>query len=86
MWKANGKTATLYFSWIVSFQSGDIYVISAWEDGRQEDEEEDVEAARWPWGWERMLSFDGGGSGSRYWRNRFGGGFGSVVRQNTMNE
>jgi hypothetical protein len=44
MWKANGKTATLYFSWIVSFQSGDIlvYVSSAWEDGRQEDEEEDV--------------------------------------------
>jgi hypothetical protein len=40
MWKANGKTTTLYFSWIVSFQSGDI--IHAWEDGRQEDEEEAV--------------------------------------------
>jgi hypothetical protein len=42
MWKANGKTATLYFSWRVSFQSGEIYVSSAWEDGRQEDEGEDV--------------------------------------------
>jgi hypothetical protein len=43
MWKANGKTTTLYFSWIVCLQSGDIiYVSSAWEDGRQEDEEEDV--------------------------------------------
>jgi hypothetical protein len=43
MWKANGKTTTLYFSWIASFQSGDIiYVSSAWENGRQEDEEEDV--------------------------------------------
>jgi hypothetical protein len=44
------------------------------------------EAARWPWGWERMLSFEGGGSGSRYMKNHFGGGFGPVVRQNTMNE
>jgi hypothetical protein len=43
VWKGNGKTATFYFSWIVSFQNGDIiYVSSAWEDGRQEDEEEDV--------------------------------------------
>jgi hypothetical protein len=42
MCKANGKAATLYFSWIVSFQSGDIYASSAWEIGRQEDEEEDV--------------------------------------------
>jgi hypothetical protein len=43
MWKANGKTATLYFSWIVSFQGGDkIYANSAWEDGNQEDKEEDV--------------------------------------------
>jgi hypothetical protein len=43
MWKANGKTTTLYFSWTVSFQSRDIiYVNSVWEDGRQEDEEEDV--------------------------------------------
>jgi hypothetical protein len=24
------------------------------------------EAARWPWGWERMLTFEGGGYGSRY--------------------
>jgi hypothetical protein len=24
------------------------------------------EAAGWPWGWERMLIFEGGGSGSRY--------------------
>jgi hypothetical protein len=32
-----------HFSWIVSFQNGDIiYASSAWEDGRQEDEEEDV--------------------------------------------
>jgi hypothetical protein len=23
-------------------------------------------AARWPWGWARMLSFEGGDSGSRY--------------------
>jgi hypothetical protein len=23
-------------------------------------------AARWPWGWERMLTFGGGGSESRY--------------------
>jgi hypothetical protein len=30
------------------------------------------EAARWPWGWERRLTF--------------GGGFGPVVRQNTVNE
>jgi hypothetical protein len=30
------------------------------------------EAAGWPWGLERMLSF--------------GGGFGPVIRQNTMNE
>jgi hypothetical protein len=43
MWKATRKTATLYFSWIVCFQDGDIiYASSAWEDGRQEDEEEDV--------------------------------------------
>jgi hypothetical protein len=43
MWKGNGKTATLYFTCVVSFQSGDIiYVSSAWEDGGQEDEEEDV--------------------------------------------
>jgi hypothetical protein len=44
------------------------------------------EAARWPWEWERMLSFEEGGSGSCYVENRFGGGFGPVVRQNTMNE
>jgi hypothetical protein len=43
VWKRNGKNTTLYFSWIVSFQSGDIiYGSSAWDDGRQEDEEEDV--------------------------------------------
>jgi hypothetical protein len=24
------------------------------------------EAARWPWGWKQMLSFEEGGSGSRY--------------------
>jgi hypothetical protein len=50
------------------------------------------EAARLPWGWYRMLLFEGGGSGSRYveepfWRSyHFGGGFGPVVRQNTLNE
>jgi hypothetical protein len=38
MWKANGKTTTVYFSWILSFQGGDIiYGSIAWED-----EEEDV--------------------------------------------
>jgi hypothetical protein len=44
------------------------------------------EAVRWPWGWKRMLTFEGGGSESRYVENSFGGGFGPVVRQNTMNE
>jgi hypothetical protein len=42
MWKADGKTTTLYFSWIVSFRNGDIYASSAWKDVRLEDEEEDV--------------------------------------------
>jgi hypothetical protein len=44
------------------------------------------EAARWPWGWERMLTFGGGVLDRAVWRNRFGGGFGPVVRQTTMNE
>jgi hypothetical protein len=41
--KVMEKLPHYHFSWIVSFQSGDIiYVSSAWEDGRHEDEEEDV--------------------------------------------
>jgi hypothetical protein len=41
---ASSHALLIYISplWIVSFQSRDIYVSSAWEDGRQEDEEEDV--------------------------------------------
>jgi hypothetical protein len=36
------------------------------------------EAARWPWGWERVLTFEGGGSGSRcveepFWRRLWTG-------------
>jgi hypothetical protein len=53
MWKGNGKTTTLYFSWIVSFRSGDIYVSSAWEDGRQEDEEDGSRYVEEPF-WKRL--------------------------------
>jgi hypothetical protein len=70
MWKANGKTATL-----------SLFLDSLFPKGR---------------GFGRLL--DGVGDGRGYfhlkeetldramWRNRFGGGFGPVVRQNTMNE
>jgi hypothetical protein len=43
MWKANGKTATLSLFLDSLLPKTEIsYVSSAWEDGRQEDEEEDV--------------------------------------------
>jgi sortase (surface protein transpeptidase) len=51
MWKANGKTTTLYFSWIVSFQSGDIIYVRVVR-GKMEYKKmrkRTWEAARWLW-------------------------------------
>jgi hypothetical protein len=65
MWKANGKTTTLSLFLDSLFPKIEISYMRAVR-GKMEDRKRTWEAAGWPWGWERMLSFERGGSGSRY--------------------
>jgi hypothetical protein len=65
VWKANGKTTTLSLFLDSLFKKTEISCMGAVR-GKTEDRKmrkRTWEAAGWPWGRERMLSFEGGGSG-----------------------